>query len=892
MVPDPTPQPEAEPAEWFYARNRQKVGPLTLTQLRELLASGEVSRQDMVLRHGSGKWMQASAVPELNTSSAAPVPMAMPVAPTARPVKAAPTMIPSVPSSLSPGFVAFEPSKPSPKAWLSRFSNQLYEVWNWCRQHPIVAALLGAVFLVLLNALLVTLFRLERLSADARIEADALVARAAAMAEELEQVAKQMEAQNQLQAKRITALVYANQINRAWREWQDNNIIQARQLLEVTPEEQRGWEYGCLRHLIEDGHQTLAGHTGGITNMACSSDGKRLATASRDQTVKVWDTDTGAVQLTLKGHTAAVLGVAFSPDGKTLASTSAAWDRQKEDWTGGEIKVWDSTNDKETLTLQGGASGILCMAFSPDGQRLAGGAGDGTIKLWDCATGQVVTTINAHALPVRCVAFSRDSQRLASGSGEYHYRGIPGEIKLWNPSNGQEALAIKGQSGSLYSIAFSPDGLRLASAAGAWNAKREEWQASEMNVWDTKTGQEAIVCRNKEGGARPHGIVCVAFSPDGKRLAGGSAELADTGWCGDVHIWDMGAGQEVLNLRGHTAGVHSLLFLPGTARLATGSADKTAKVWDSNGPQECRTLRGHKNPVNSIAFSPDGKRLASADGSFDQPGEVKIWVLLTEDEFASLKGHGSWISCVAFSPDGKRLATASADQKVKVGDADNGQELLTFKGHGHLVTCVAFSPDGKVLASCDGATVKVWDSRTGNETFKLEGVTGGESLVFSPDGQRLAACGSGTVILWDMTTGKTHSRFVSNAKDMKAPFSCLAFSPDGKHLAVSATDLGSRVRENPVTIREVDGGQQPIDLRGHSEAVRCLAFSPDGKRLASASDDRTIKIWDVSTGQELLTLKGHGREVTSVAFSSDGRWLASGSVDQTVKLWEASRSRK
>ncbi len=365
-----------------------------------------------------------------------------------------------------------------------------------------------------------------------------------------------------------------------------------------------------------------------------------------------------------------------------------------------------------------------------------------------------------------------------------------------------------------------------------------------------------------------NGVHSVAFSPDGKRLASGSMD-------GTVKLWDSGSGQEQLTLKGHANRVLSVAFSPDGKRLASSSLDQTVKLWDSDSGQELLTLKGHTGRVLSVAFSPDGKRLASA--SDDQT--VKLWDSGSGQEQLTLKGHTNQVWSVAFSPDGKRLASGSWDQTMKLWDSGSGQELLALKGHTGGVRSVAFSPDGKRLASGSwDRTMKLWDSGSGQELLTLKGHTSlVNSVVFSPDGKRLAS-GSWdrTVKLWDSGSGQELLTLKGHANTVWS----LAFSPDGKRLASASED-------QTVKLWDSGSGQEQLTLKGHTNPVVSVAFSPDGKRLASASEDRTVKLWDSGSGQELLTLKGHTREVYSVAFSPDGKRLASGSYDQTVKLWDS-----
>ncbi len=459
---------------------------------------------------------------------------------------------------------------------------------------------------------------------------------------------------------------------------------------------------------------TLQGHTGFVTSVAFSADGKRLASGSQDQTVKVWDATSGQETLTLKGHTLFVLSVAFSPDGKRLAS--ASWDRA--------VKVWDATSGQEALTFKGHNSMVSSVVFSPDGKRLASASQDDTVKVWDATSGQDILTLNGHIAWVVGVAFSADGKRLASAS-------MDRTVKVWDVTSSQESLTLKGHINVVTSVAFSTDGKRLASAS----------QDKTVKVWDATSGQATL---SLKGGPNEF-FESVAFSPDGKRLASACADQTQT-----VKVWDATSGQATLTLKGHTERVRCVVFSPDGKWLASASDDLTVKVWHATSGQESLTLKGHTAAITSVAFSADGKRLATA--SWDRT--VKVWDAMNGQETLTLIGHTHIVSSVAFSANGKLLASASYDQTVKVWNTTNGQETLTLKGHTNQVMSVAFSADGKRLASASqDQSVKVWDATSGQETLTLKGHAGWvNSVAFSPDGKRLAsASADGTVKVWDAT---------------------------------------------------------------------------------------------------------------------------------------------
>ncbi|MBI1917533.1 MAG: WD40 repeat domain-containing protein, partial [Planctomycetes bacterium] len=170
-----------------------------------------------------------------------------------------------------------------------------------------------------------------------------------------------------------------------------------------------------------------------------------------------------------------------------------------------------------------------------------------------------------------------------------------------------------------------------------------------------------VLVATLKGHTTEEGVTSVAFSPDGKRIASGSGgRVGKTQkYWGEVKVWDVRTGQEVLTLQGHTGLVVSVAFSSDGKRIASGSRDRTVKVWDAQTGQETLTLKGHTREVTSVAFSADGKRIASGSGPpfSTQPGEVKVWDAQTGQQTLSLKGHTGFVLSVAFSADGKRIVS-------------------------------------------------------------------------------------------------------------------------------------------------------------------------------------------------------------------------------------------
>ncbi|KAI9785620.1 MAG: hypothetical protein M1816_000367 [Peltula sp. TS41687] len=618
--------------------------------------------------------------------------------------------------------------------------------------------------------------------------------------------------------------------------------------------------------------QTLEGHSGGVMSVAFSADGKLIASGSADRTVKLWDAATGALQQTLEGHSDQVFSVAFSADGKLIASGSIR-----------TVNLWDAATGALQQTLEGHSDGVKSVAFSADGKLIASGSYDRTVNLWDAATGALQQTLEDHSGGVESVAFSADGKLIASGSYqtgdaatgalqqtlEGHSDGVnsvafsadgklivsgssDGTVKLWDAATGALQQTLEGHSGGVMSVAFSADGKLIASGS-----------IRTVNLWDAATGALQQTLKGHRAGA----VTLVAFSADGKLIASGSADRT-------VKLWDAATGALQQTLEGHSNEVNSVAFTADGKLIASGWDDQTVKLLDAAKGALQQTLKGHLDRVKSVAFSADGKLIA-----LDSYQTVKLWDAATGALQQTLEGHSDGVNSVAFSADGKLIASGSSDGTVKLWDAATGALQQTLKGHSAWVFSVAFSADGKLIASGSyDRTVKLWDAATGALQQTLEGHSDGvKSVAFSADG-KLIASGSydRTVNLWDAATGALQQTLKGHSGVVKS----VAFSADGKLIASGSYD-------RTVKLWDAATGALQQTLEGHSGGINSVAFSADGKLIASGWDDQTVKLWDAATGALQQTLEGHSDGVFSVAFSADGKLIASGSSDRTVKLWDA-----
>ncbi|KAJ5133506.1 hypothetical protein N7526_004871 [Penicillium atrosanguineum] len=535
---------------------------------------------------------------------------------------------------------------------------------------------------------------------------------------------------------------------------------------------------------------SLKGHRELVTSIAWSPDGSRLASASYDNTIRIWDLTTGQCASTLKGH---------------RGSMGADSHLRLFDNT---INIWGLTTGQCASTLKGHRDSVTSIAWSPDGSRLVSASDDRTVKIWDPTTGQCASTLEGHRDSVRSIAWSPDGSRLASASND-------NTIKIWDPTTSQCISTLEGHSYRVELVAWSPDGSRLASAS----------YDNTIKIWDPTICQ----CISTLEG-HSYWVESVVWSPDGSRLA--SASYDNT-----IRIWDPTIYQCISTLEGHSEWVKSVVWSPDGSRLASASGDSTVKIWDPTTGQCASTLEGHRDSVTSIAWSPDGSRLASASND----NTIKIWDPPIGQYVSPLKGYRDSVRSIAWSPDRNRLVSTSRDRTVKIWDPTTGQCTFTLEGHRELVTSIAWSPDGSRLASASyDNTIRIWDLTTGQCASTLKGHRDSVMLIsWSPDGSRLASASDDrTVKIWDPTTGQCASTLEGHRDSVTS----IAWSPDGSRLASASYD-------NTIKIWDLTTGQCASTLEGHRGSVRSIAWSPDGSRLASASDDRTVKIWDPATSQ-------------------------------------------
>jgi WD40 repeat protein len=306
--------------------------------------------------------------------------------------------------------------------------------------------------------------------------------------------------------------------------------------------------------------------------VAFGADGKTVAAAYRDNTVKIWDLGAKKDVQTLKPHPTETKSVIYLK-GEVLVSTGA-WDKKKKAWEG-EIKIWDAKGGKSAKSLKGHTSAIEYMDLSKDGKFLATASDDNTVLIWNLAEGKVTQTIKGHTDGVNSVSFSPDAKQVVTTSHDK-------TVRVWEVEGAKEVAVFKVER--------------------------------EVEVKDAK----GKVTKQKELGRE---FTRALFIDGGKKVAACNLD-------GVVKVYDVVGKKEDRELKAHE-GIWALALSPDGAKLATGGYDGTIKIWNTADGMVLKSIKAHLHPsipaeggtVIALAFSPDGQRIVS--GGID--GTVKIW---------------------------------------------------------------------------------------------------------------------------------------------------------------------------------------------------------------------------------------------------------------------------
>jgi len=649
---------------------------------------------------------------------------------------------------------------------------------RWCRRNRLVAASLAAIVGIFLTAFSLVSWSYFRAEDARKMEAR-----------------EREKAQENETAERWGR--YRSNIAAASAALQLQNSVAARRALDDAPQEHRNWEWHHLHSQLDGASLVLSVPGGKVMSLVMSPSGQQIAVSCLDHNeVYLYDVATGRSEAVLRGHSAPATSVAYRPDGKQVATagndqTLRLWDpatgkqvdvlRAKAappnldrnpraaynsdgsriasyalgpDRGTGTSRLWDASTGKEIAVLAKWQESNHPLAFSPDGKRVVVGSGE-YVYLYDAVTGRQLAVLGPHGKMVGLLAYSPDGKHIASAAPG---QGANDAIHLWDVKSCKEVAVLP--TAFLDSLLFSPDGSRLVSGSN--------YPDNKARIWDAASGRLLTILAGHK-----NAIWKIDFSPDGRRAVTASSDQT-------ARLWDAHTGKLLAVLGGHTGPVWFGLSSRNGARVVTASDDATLRLWDAQTGELIGVLRGHGDGIYENcppAFTPDGSRLVS--GSTD--GTVRIWDMSLVERNGILSGHKSYVYDVAFSPDGEQVASAAWDGTARLWDATTGRQTGLLKHETEVISSVAYGRDGRRLATVERERgFRLWDvasQKVTRDWHVLAGSWQGDPRAsFNPAGTLLAAgCAEGLVRLWDVSGEQEIARL----KGHESGSIDVVFHPDG-----------------------------------------------------------------------------------------------------------------
>lgn len=540
----------------------------------------------------------------------------------------------------------------------------------------------------------------------------------------------------------------------------------------------------------------LAGHVDTVKSVRFSPKGDRLATASYDGTVRLWDAD-GREQFVYRDHEDAVQDVAWSPDGVRLASASLD----------GTMRIW-TTEGKTLAVLRDHEAPVNAVAWNPNGTLLASGCENRVIRYWS-DEGIPGAVVRGHIGPIRSLAWNANGTQLLSCDFGIEASDERDEdmahMKIWDTDgNPLNSMLV---NFPLSHVAWSPDGTR--AVAGSWRS------VVPWTIGDRQTSFRFF--RNMNG------IVPVAWRPTGDLIAAGPMLL-------DAN----GAPQSTIPLR--QVSLYSAGLNRDGSVLGVGRGTRAFDLFRADGEQVYHAPPEPQTTVDNLTFdfswSPDGQtfipgarrhrelQLYNANGA-----KVRPAIMLPGDTRS-----------VDWSRDGRFIAAGGDQRAVTLTDLETSR-VIPLGQQEHGITQVRFTPDQQQVCSAgfDGC-IRFW-SLDGKPLKVLRTISAPiDSLAWTRDGELMATGHQDHTIRFWTADGEVVSVFGGHSGHVLS----LEFNPEG-------TLLASGGRDNSIRIWKRDG--TPVaTFQGHFGSVYGVQWTPDGRGLYSCADDGTVRLWNVETG--------------------------------------------
>ncbi len=582
-------------------------------------------------------------------------------------------------------------------------------------------------------------------------------------------------------------------------------------------------------------------HADAVRAMDFSPDGRLMVTAGANGYVELWDARSLATLGVLTIHPRAEIAAQFTPDGRRLVLCDDT----------AMVQVYDTASWTCEREFDALLTPALWMDTSPDAHTLIVAGQGGFVARWRLDDGAMLWQTRPHRDSVNSLAHAPDGEKIITGSSD-------GDMHIVSTRDGAVVDSLRGHRGWISGVDWSRDGRYIASGGSD----------REVRVWDAAAGL-SLAAFNPSNGS----IGRVRFSPDGRYL------LAAGWWRLDVY--DLPAWRTVASYIGFKRGMHTARFSPAGDVIGTGSISPELRLWDlpdSTGP--LRVPGAATSRITGLASSPDATRLIS----YSIGQELTLWNTDGYRPILRVTGGGAYGTAACFIGDGSLFAYCTTAGRVDVRWSSDGSPYCSLRPLPRIVGAIAPDPDGVHLYTCDQRQLLTrWNLLTGApdsaaDTVAMEG-RDPLWLAVTRDGRRIDSTSRDyTLQSWSLP-GFAKLQTIATVP----PVWCLGVSPDARTAAV-----GNWASE--IELWDLQDRTRLGVLDGHSQLIAGVQFSADGTRLLSASNDGTIKWWDVPDRRCLLTLQPPtGDAVASTVLSADGRTVVAGGFDGALYVWDLGR---
>jgi WD40 repeat protein/predicted Ser/Thr protein kinase len=754
---------------------------------------------------------------------------------------------------------------------VSRPVGPLERGWRWCRRKPALAGLGIALALLPIAIITVLLIMGAKVAGERnRLVQQEGITRQNLYAEDVELAGRALDEGDYGAAWRcLSAQIPSNSLKEASGDL-------------------RGFEWRWLWQKVQgDARQTYAAHLGPVCAIGYSPDGRYVASASMDGTVKIWDGEREGWLRTLEEPGLPPEMRRFSDredDAKFVRMYAASFTADSRAiLTGSSFKLtfWNLGTGLSQWSLQAHEVCIPQCSPADPGLALAYRTYPRTNLIF-----VDLKTATVHNFPTSgrtdMVCFSPDGRRIARWDRETKL------VWIQTVPNGEVLGSFSAGRAYVITMAFTADGKLLALG----------------NMMEAGVDLFDVAAQRQVGELPGHAgrLMALAFSPDGKLLAAGGTDQI-------IHLWDLPTRREIRQLHGHRSMVSALAFSPDSRRLVSGGLDGTVRFWDVAPPPPLKPLT---NVFGAFALSPDGGQLVTQDTN----GFVRLWRL--PDECLLREWAAPTFQSAVFLPDG-RLAlagcgmsnaapyvcllgpTRAAEQTSNEPPVSNipvvvyppDSTTISLRGIEARCLSIAIAPGGEIaVTGHQDGTIAYWNAQTGQLRQELKGALRSptelppktlpvEGLQISEDGRVLGAASFTPVYLrlWGVPDGRP---IAAGKAGIRYPLR-FAISRDGQHVATGGTGQGPTASVWDASLK------REMLLRGHLDLVNALAFAPDGRTLASGGVDGLLKLWHLPTQRDVTTLLrlNLNDQLNYLAFSRDGNWLGGADKNGVLYLFHA-----